>query len=65
MGIKEERVPKKTLIGYTKGRPRGRCLDTVDRDAKRMLKRRLWRMTAEDRDAWSRTIEEDKAQDGL
>jgi hypothetical protein len=39
MGMKEERMPKKALIGYTKGRPRGRCLDTVDKDAKRMLKR--------------------------
>jgi hypothetical protein len=40
-------------------------LDTAGRDAKRMLKRRIWRMSAEDRDAWSRRIEETKDQVGL
>jgi hypothetical protein len=65
VGMKDERVHKKALTGYTRGRPRGRWLDTVGRDAKRMLKRRIWRMSAEDRDAWSRRIEETKAQVGL
>jgi len=45
--------------------PEGWWLDTVDRDAKRMLKRRILRMSAEDRDAWSRRIEEARAQAGL
>jgi len=40
-------------------------LDTVDRDAKRMLKCRNWRRLAEDRDAWRRRIEGAKAQFGL
>jgi hypothetical protein len=53
---KEERVPKKALIGYAErtrlvGRPRGRWLDVVDRDAKRMLKCRKWRRSTEDGDA--------------
>jgi len=53
---KEGRVPKKALIGYAEGtrpvgRPRGRWLDAVDRDAKRMLKCRKWRRSAEDRGA--------------
>jgi len=40
-------------------------LDTVDRDAKRMLKCRNWRRLAENRDAWRRRIEGTKAQFGL
>jgi hypothetical protein len=43
MKMKEERVPKKATNGYIEGRrpigrPRGRWLDAVDRDAKWMLK---------------------------
>jgi len=49
-------VPKKALRGYIDRRkparrPRGRWLDAVDRDAKRMLKCRKWGRSAEDRDA--------------
>ena len=49
-------MPKKALIGYAErtrlvGRPRGRWLDVVDRDAKRMLKCRKWRRSTEDGDA--------------
>ena len=40
-------------------------LDTVDRDAKRMLKYRNWRRLAEDRGAWRRRIEGAMAQFGL
>jgi hypothetical protein len=41
MRMKDGRVPKKTLKGYTEGKrpvggPRGRWLDAVDKDAKRM-----------------------------
>jgi hypothetical protein len=41
--IKDERVPKEALKRYIEGkrpgrRPRGRWVDAVDRDAKRMLK---------------------------
>jgi len=39
-------------------------LDTVDRDAKRMLKCRNWRRLAEDRDACRRRIKGAKAQFG-
>jgi hypothetical protein len=52
MRMEEERVPKKALLGYTEGRgpvgrPRRRWLDAVDRDAKRMLKCRNCRRSAE------------------
>jgi len=61
------RVAKKALKGYTEGRrpvgrPRGKWLDDVDRDAKRMLECRNWRKSAEDRDAWRQRIEEAKDQ---
>jgi hypothetical protein len=63
----EGRVAKKALKGYIEGRrqvgrPRGKCLDDVDRDAKRMLECRNWRKSAEDRDAWRQRIEEAKDQ---
>jgi hypothetical protein len=68
--MKDERVPKKAMKGYTEarrpvGRSRGRWLDAMDRDAMRMLKCRNWRRLAEDRDAWRQRIEEAKAQVGL
>jgi hypothetical protein len=47
------------------GRPRGRCLDAVDRDAKMMLKFRNWRRSAENRVAWRRKMDKTKAQVGL
>jgi hypothetical protein len=47
------------------GRPRGRWLVAVGRDAKRMLKCRNWRRSAEDRNAWRRRNEEAKAEVGL
>ena len=70
MRMKYERVSKKALKGYTEGRrpvgrSRGRWLDAVDRDAKRMLKCKDWRRLAEDIDAWRWRIEEAKAQGGL
>jgi hypothetical protein len=53
MRMKDERVPKKVLKGYKEARrpvgPRGRWLDAVDRDGERMLKRRKWKRSAEDR----------------
>jgi hypothetical protein len=65
--MKDEWVPKKALKGYTEGRRpverhRGRWLDTVNRNAKRMLKCRNWRGSAENRDTWRWRIEEAKAQ---
>jgi len=57
MRMKDERVPKKATKEYIEGRrpvgrSRGRWLDAVDRDAKRMLKCKDWRRLAEDTDAW-------------
>ena len=67
--MRDKRVPRKVLKGYTEARrpvgARGRWLDTVDRDGKRMLKWRKWRRLAEDRDAWRKRSEEAKAQVGL
>jgi hypothetical protein len=70
MRMKEERVPKKALLGSTEergpvGRPRGRWLDAMDRDAKRMLKCRNCRRSAEDREAWRQRVEEADTQFGL
>ena len=45
--------------------PRGRWLDVVDRDAKRMLKFRNWRRSAEGRGARRPRIEEAKDRVGL
>ena len=41
--MKDERAPQKALKGYIEGRrpvgrPRGRWIDAVEKDAKRMLK---------------------------
>ena len=63
--MKDESVPKKGLKGYIErrrpvGRPRGRWLDAMDRDTKRMLKCRNWSKSAEDRKAWRRRIEESR-----
>jgi hypothetical protein len=63
-------VPRKALEGYIEekrpfGRPRGRCLDAVDRDAKMVLKCRNWRTSEEDRVAWRRRMDKTKAQPGL
>ena len=49
--MKDERAPKKALKGYKEGRrpvgrPRGRWIDAVDKDAKNMLKCKNWRMLA-------------------
>jgi hypothetical protein len=68
--MKDERAPKKALRVYTEGRrrggrPRGRWIDEVDKDAKRMLKCKNWRRSVENMDAWRRRIEEAKAQVGL
>ena len=38
-------------------RLRGRCLNAVGRDGKRMLKCRNWRRSAEDRNGWWQRIE--------
>jgi hypothetical protein len=63
----EEKVPREALKGYVEGRksvgrPRGRWLDEVERNAKRTLKCRKWRSSPEDRDVWRWRIEEAKAQ---
>jgi hypothetical protein len=55
MRMKDERVTKIALKGYVEGRRpvgrhRGRWLDAVGRDAKRMLKCRIWIRSAGDRD---------------
>jgi len=70
MRMKDKRVLKKALKGYIEGRrpvgrSRGKWLDAVDRDAKRMLKCKDWRRYAEDKDAWRWGNEEAKAQGGL
>ena len=70
MRMKDERAPKKTLKGYTErrrpvGRPGGTLIDAADTNAKRVLKCKNWRRSAEDRDVWRRRIEEAKAQVGL
>ena len=51
----DERVSEKAMKGQTEvkrpvGRPRGRCTDAVDREAKSVLKCKIWRKSAEDRD---------------
>ena len=53
MRMKDERVRKKAFEGYTEerrpvGRPRGRWINAVDRDARRMLACRNWRRSAGD-----------------
>jgi hypothetical protein len=63
----EGRVAKKALKVCIEerrpvGRPRGKWLDDVDRDAKRMLECRNWRKSAEDRDASRQRIEKAKDQ---
>ena len=47
------------------GRPGGRWVDAVDKDAKIMLKCKNWKISEECRDAWWRRTEEAKAQVGL
>jgi hypothetical protein len=63
-------VPKKVLKGKIEGRgpggrTRGRWIDAMGRDAKRILKCRNCRRSAEDRVAWRRRIKVVKAQVGL
>jgi hypothetical protein len=63
-------VPKKVLKGQIEGRrpverPKGRWLDAMGRDAKRILKCRNCRRSAKDRVAWRRRIEVVKAQVGM
>ena len=70
MMMKNERLLKRAMQGNTEGRrpvgrPSGRWLDAVDRDAKRMLKWRNWRRLADDRDAWRQRNKEARAQVGL
>jgi hypothetical protein len=70
MRMKDERVPKKALKGYTDwrkpvGRPRGRWIDAVERDAKRMLKCKNCRRSVDDRDVWRWRIEEAQTKVGL
>ena len=70
MKMKDERARNKALKGYIDGRrpvgrPRGRRIDAIENDAKSLLKCKIWRRLAGDRDAWRRRIEEAKAQVGL
>jgi len=65
--MQDEKVPREALKGCIEGRksvgrPRGRWLDEVDRDAKMTLKCRNWRSSKEDRDVWSWRVEEAKVQ---
>jgi hypothetical protein len=46
------------------GRPRLRWMDQVEEDLKRM-KITGWRVKAEDREEWSRTVEQTKTHPGL
>ena len=68
--MKEERVPKKALKGYTVGRrpvgrPRGRWLGAADRDGKEGVEIQELEKVADEGSAWRRRIEEAKAQVGL
>lgn len=65
MRIQDEKVPREAMKGYIEGRksvgrPRRRWLDEVDRDAKKTLKCRNWRSSAEAGGAWRWRIEEAK-----
>jgi len=65
--MKDERVPKKAVKGHIEGRRpferhRGRWLDAVNRDGKRMLKCRNWNGSAENRHTWRWRTEEAKAK---
>ena len=67
MKMREERVLKKALKEHVKGgrpvaRPRGRWLDAVGRDGKRILTCRSCGRSAEDRGGWRRRIGETKAE---
>jgi hypothetical protein len=58
MSFKEKGCQRKPLKGYMEGRrpvgrPRGKLLVAVEREAKRMFKCRNWKRLAEDREAWS------------
>lgn len=63
MKMNNKWVPMKALEEYTErgrpvGRPRGKWIDVVDRDAKTTLKCKNWRRSAEDRDVWKRRLEQ-------
>jgi hypothetical protein len=66
MRRKDEKVLMKALKGDREGRrptgrPRGRWLDALGGESKNTLKFRNWRrLAAEDRDVWTRRIEETK-----
>jgi hypothetical protein len=67
---KDERIPKIAFKGYLEGRrpvgrQRGTWIDAVGRNAKRTLKRKNCRRSAEDSDFWRRRIEETRALLGL
>jgi len=69
MTMKGTGVPKEALEGDIDGRrlvgrPRGRWLFVVIWVVKGVLIWRDWRLWAEDREAWRRRIEEDRAQVG-
>jgi hypothetical protein len=58
----DKRGPKRALQGNIEkrrpdGRPRGRRLHAVDRDAMTMMICRKWRRSLEDRDSWQWRID--------
>lgn len=60
---------EKALKGYTEerrpvGRPKRRWIDTGDRNARRMLKCKNWRSSAEGREVWRRRIEDVRSKMG-
>jgi hypothetical protein len=66
---KEERALKRALKGSKDwrrpvGRPRGKWMDAVDKDAKSMLKFTNWRRSAEVTIIWRRRTGEAKTQVG-
>jgi hypothetical protein len=64
--MKDEQVSKKAMKGYSEGRrpaerPSRRWSEAVNTDAKRILKCRNRRRSAEDGNAWRKRTEEAKA----
>jgi hypothetical protein len=59
----DERVSKRAMQGNIEkripvGRPRGRWLHVVDRDAMRIMICRNWRKLSDDRDSWQWRIDD-------
>jgi hypothetical protein len=66
----EERIPMKVMMGRLEGvrpigRPRKRWMDSIQRDAKDLLKVKNWKAQALDRNEWKHIIGKVKARFGL